>query len=195
MRGAALNAEFIKSALLPKDYPAHDLSEVAFLGRSNVGKSSVINVLLGRKSLVKVGKTPGKTRLINFFNIDNKMVFVDLPGYGYAKVSKKEKESWSKNIYAYISSRNQLKLCVLILDIRRVPTEDDISVINMLYELDRDVLFILNKSDKLSGNEIAKQAKVISDKLGLIKENFVIFSATKKRGTDEAWEKINKTLY
>ncbi|UOD34669.1 YihA family ribosome biogenesis GTP-binding protein [Deferribacteraceae bacterium V6Fe1] len=190
-----MNAEFIKSALLPKDYPNHNLSEVAFLGRSNVGKSSVINVLLGRKSLVKVGKTPGKTRLINFFNIDNKMVFVDLPGYGYAKVSKKEKESWSKNIYAYISSRNQLKLCVLILDIRRVPTEDDISVINMLYELDRDVLFILNKSDKLSGNEITKQVKVISDNLGLIKENFVIFSATKRRGIDEAWEKINKTLY
>lgn len=190
-----MNAEFIKSALLPKDFPSHNFPEVAFLGRSNVGKSSVINALLGRKSLVKVGKTPGKTRLINFFNVENKIIFVDMPGYGYAKVSKSEKVSWSKNIYTYISSRDQLKLCVLILDIRRVPTDDDISIINMLYELGRDVLFILNKSDKLSGNEIAKSVKIISDKLGILKENFIIFSATKKRGIDEAWEKINKTIY
>ncbi|MBZ4644339.1 MAG: GTP-binding protein [Deferribacteres bacterium] len=195
MRGACLNAEFVKSAILPKDYPQHNLPEIAFLGRSNVGKSSVINALLNRKSLVKTGKTPGKTRLINFFDIEKTFFFVDLPGYGYAKVSKKEKESWSKNIYTYLSQREQLKLCVLILDIRRIPSNDDISVINMLYELNKDTLFLLNKSDKLSNNEIYKQVKIICDAVGVSKENIVIFSALKKRGIDETWTKIKEILF
>jgi GTP-binding protein len=189
-----VKAEFIKSALLPKDYPVSSLPEVAFVGRSNVGKSSVINALLNRKNLVKVGKTPGKTWLINFFNINDKIVFVDLPGYGYAKVSKSEKKDWSENIFTYISKRENLHLIVLILDIRRVPTEDDIFVINMLNSFNRDVLILLNKSDKLSNNQITKQLNTISEALEVRKEDFVIFSAVKKRGVADAWKKIEEKL-
>jgi GTP-binding protein len=189
-----LKAEFIKSALFPKDYPTHNLLEVAFIGRSNVGKSSVINAFLNRKNLVKVGKTPGKTRLINFFNVDDRYVFVDLPGYGYAKVAKSEKKKWSQNIYSYIAERENLKLVVLILDIRRVPTEDDIFVMDMLNNFKKNILILLNKSDKLSNNQITKQLNIISETLKVRKEDFVIFSAVKKRGVEDAWKKLQEKL-
>ena len=119
-------SEFIISAVKRQQYPVTGLSEVAFVGRSNVGKSSIINALTNRRKLAKVSQTPGKTRLINFFLINDGFYLVDLPGYGYAKVSKKEKESWGKTIETYLTDRNELKRVVLLVDSRHKPTADDI---------------------------------------------------------------------
>lgn len=190
-----MNAYFIKSAAKVGEFPESSLPEVCFIGRSNVGKSSVINALLNRKNLVKVGKTPGKTRLLNFFDVDEKLVFVDLPGYGYAKVSKSEKQSWSKNIYDYVSKRDGLKLSVLILDIRRIPSEEDLQMIQIFRKFGRDFIFILNKADKLSKNEQTRQLDAISDCLLINKDDFIVFSAVKKTGVEDVWENINKILF
>lgn len=190
-----MNAYFIKSALKGSEFPKSLMPEVCFIGRSNVGKSSVINALLGRRSLVKVGKTPGKTRLLNFFNVDEKLVFVDLPGYGYAKVSKSEKKGWSKNIYDYVAKRDVLELSVLILDIRRIPSDEDLQMIEIFKHYRRNFIFILNKADKLSKNEQIKQLDMISEYLFVDKSNFIIFSAVKKVGIEDVWEKINKSLF
>ncbi len=119
------NAKYELSAVKPSQYPVSDLPEVTFVGRSNVGKSSLINSLLNRKNLAKVAATPGKTQVINFYNIDNKLYFVDLPGYGYAKVSKGVQASWAKFIETYLVKREQLKLIVMLVDIRHSPTSHD----------------------------------------------------------------------
>src|SRR4030043_236289 len=122
------SADFIKSAVWPPQYPPATLPEIAFVGRSNVGKSSLINVLVGRKSLAKTSDTPGRTQLINFFTINEKISFVDLPGYGFAKVARSVKKNWGEMVEVYLSQRSNLALVVLILDIRRVPNEDDLSL-------------------------------------------------------------------
>jgi GTP-binding protein len=127
-----LNADYLKSAYYPKDYPETDLPEIAFVGRSNVGKSSMINTLLGRKKLVKVSQKPGKTRSINWFTVEDKLLFVDLPGYGYAKVSKKDRQLWGQIIETYLKERTNLKACVLIYDIRRKPSEEDLNMLEWL---------------------------------------------------------------
>lgn len=127
-----MNAEFILSAAKPEQFIKTDLPEICFAGRSNVGKSSMINRILDRKKLVKVGNTPGKTRLVNFFNIDSKYIFTDLPGYGYAAVSKAERASWGKLIEYYFTHRQNLALCVLLLDIRRIPNDDDMKMISAM---------------------------------------------------------------
>lgn len=190
-----MNAYFIKSALKANEFPESSIPEVCFIGRSNVGKSSVINALLGRRNLVKVGKTPGKTRLLNFFNVDEKLVFVDLPGYGYAKVSKSEKKEWSKNIYDYVAKREVLELSFLILDIRRIPSDEDLQMMEIFKHYRRNFIFILNKADKLSKNEQIKQLDIISEYLFVDKSSFIIFSAVKKVGIEDVWEKINKNLF
>jgi GTP-binding protein len=179
-------SEFITSAVKKNQYPLDNRVEVAFVGRSNVGKSSIINALTNRKKLAKVSGTPGKTRLINFFLINDDFYLVDLPGYGYAKVSKGEKESWGKTIETYLTNREQLKRVVLLVDSRHKPTGDDILMHNWIRHFGYDEIVVATKSDKLSRNELKKNEKIIKDTLKLSAEDkLYFFSSMEKGGKDE----------
>lgn len=180
------SSEFIISAVKRNQYPTDNRVEIAFVGRSNVGKSSIINALTNRRKLAKVSQTPGKTRLINFFLINDDFYLVDLPGYGYAKVSKKEKESWGNTIETYLNNRHELKRVVLLVDSRHKPTNDDIMMLNWIKHYDYDVVVVATKSDKLSNNELRKSEKLIKETLKLDKDDrFYFFSSLNKRGKDE----------
>lgn len=180
------SSEFIISAVKRHQYPIDGRVEVAFVGRSNVGKSSIINALTNRKKLAKVSQTPGKTRLINFFLINNDFYLVDLPGYGYAKVSKKEQESWGKTIDTYLHGREQLKRVILLVDSRHKPTADDVTMYNWIKHYGYDCVVIATKRDKLSNNEIRKSEKLIKETLKLTKDDrFYFFSSLNKKGRDE----------
>lgn len=181
------NSDFVTSAVKKDQYPTTGLSEIAFVGRSNVGKSSIINALTNRRKLAKVSQTPGKTRLINFFTINNdEFYLVDLPGYGYAKVSKSEKASWGNIIETYLSGRSELKRVVLLVDSRHKPTADDIQMHEWIKFYGYDEVIIATKSDKLSNNELRKSEKVIRDTLKLTKEDTLyFFSSVNKKGKDE----------
>ena|SRR3712207_5258902 len=184
-------AEFVCSAVKTNQYPDLDTFEVAFVGRSNVGKSSLINTLTNRRKLVKVSGVPGKTRLINFFLINGKYFFVDLPGYGYAKVSKSEKEKWGKIMEEYLIKRENLKKIIILVDSRHKPTGDDVLMYNWVKHYEYEPIIVATKVDKLSKNEISKNFKVIKETLGLTKEEKVYpFSALKKVGVDEVIDKI-----
>jgi GTP-binding protein len=184
-------SEFITSAVKRNQYPVDVRPEVAFVGRSNVGKSSIINALTNRRKLAKVSQTPGKTRLINFFLINDEMYLVDLPGYGYAKVSKKEKESWGKTIETYLVEREQLKKVVLLVDSRHKPTADDILMHEWIKHFGYKVIVIATKSDKLSNNEIGKSKKLIKETLKLgADDEFYLFSSVKKNGKEELIDNI-----
>ena len=181
------NSDFVISAVKRDQYPTTGLPEIAFVGRSNVGKSSIINALTNRRKLAKVSQTPGKTRLINFFIINNDQLYlVDLPGYGYAKVSKTEKASWGNTIETYLNVRNELKRVVLLVDSRHKPTADDIQMHEWIKFYGYDEVIIATKSDKLSNNELRKNEKVIRDTLKLTKEDkLYFFSSVNKKGKDE----------
>jgi len=189
-----MKAEFITSAADKEGFPKTDLPEIAFIGRSNVGKSSMINALLERKKLVKVGNTPGKTRLINFFNIEDKYIFVDLPGYGYAKTSKAERKKWGRLIESYLKTRTQIKACVLIIDIRRIPSGDDFLMIDWLSDNEIPILLTATKTDKVSRNELEKQINKIAETLSVTPNTVLPFSATRKDGMETVWENIEYVL-
>lgn len=179
-------SEFITSAVKREQYPIDNRVEVAFVGRSNVGKSSIINSLTNRKKLAKVSQTPGKTRLVNFFLINNDFYLVDLPGYGYAKVSKSEKDSWGKTIEMYLTGREQLKRVVLLVDSRHKPSGDDIMMNEWFKHFGYDVTIVATKSDKLTRNELKKSEKVIKETLKLGEEDkLYFFSSLNKNGKDE----------
>ena len=146
-------SEFIISAVKKNQYPVDNRIEVAFVGRSNVGKSSIINSITNRKKLAKVSSTPGKTRLVNFFLINNDFYLVDLPGYGYAKVSKSEKDSWGKTIETYLTGRDQLKRIVLLVDSRHKPNADDVMMYEWAKHFGYDVVVVATKSDKLKNSD------------------------------------------
>lgn len=185
--------EFIKSAVWPSQYTPPTLPEIAFAGRSNVGKSSLINALLGRKNLAKTSNTPGRTQLINFFTINDKISFVDLPGYGFAKVARSVKKNWGEKIEAYLRQRTNLALVVLILDIRRVPSEDDLSLRDWLDHYRIPYLYVLTKSDKLSNNQSIKQKRIIEKILNVSKEEkLILFSAKTQKGKDDLWKILEK---
>lgn len=183
-------SEFITSAVSNKQYPDDDRSEIAFVGRSNVGKSSLINTLTNRKRLARVSNDPGRTRLINFFMINELIYFVDLPGYGFAKVAKTEKAKWGKMIEEYLKTRRRLKKVVLLLDSRHVPTEDDLLMYNWLKYYNVETIIVLTKVDKLSGNQITKNIKIIKDKLNINDEKVLLFSSLKKKGKQELIDEI-----
>jgi len=185
-------ANFVKSAVMPKDFPEPEQPEVAFVGRSNVGKSSLINKLLGRKSLAKTSSTPGKTRLINFFLINEELSFVDLPGYGYAKVSKKERGSWGVMVERYISKRPNLKGVVLLQDMRRERTEMDTVMMKMIRHYGLPVILVLTKADKFSRSKQIERLKKISQTMADEDIKPVLFSSVKGTGKEELWEIITK---
>ncbi|NEZ47558.1 YihA family ribosome biogenesis GTP-binding protein [Clostridium niameyense] len=184
-------AEFIISAVKRHQYPTDDRPEIAFVGRSNVGKSSLINSLTNRRKLVKVSGTPGKTRQINFFLINENMYFVDLPGYGYAKVSKKEKENWGYIMEQYLVNREPLKRIVLLVDSRHKPTRDDIDMYNWIKYYNYEVMVVGTKLDKLKRNEINKNKKIIRDTLKMDKdEELLFFSSLTKEGKEQVLNSV-----
>ena len=179
------NVEFLISAASPKQFPNQTIPEIAFAGKSNVGKSSVINRILQRKNLARVGEKPGKTIHVNYFTVDNKCYFVDLPGYGYAKVSQAEKDRWSKLMEDYFAAQ-RIDLGVFIVDARHAPTKNDIIMANWFLESGCPFIVVANKLDKLKKSEIEPNMQTIRDVLGLPEECPVIpFSAEKGNGRDD----------
>lgn len=148
-----INAKFVKSATKPQDYPKAPLPEIAVAGRSNVGKSSLLNDLFGTKNLVKTSATPGKTQLINFFSVNDETMFVDLPGYGYAEVPLSVRKKWGPMMEAYFQQREQLKLMLLLLDIRRIPNEDDLQMAEWALHHEIPLVLVITKVDKVKVNE------------------------------------------
>lgn len=187
-------ADFIKSAAKPKDYPPPELPEVAFVGRSNVGKSSLINVLANRKALVRTSSTPGRTQLINFFDINKILTLVDLPGYGYAKAPPDVRKQWAPMIETYLAKRESLKAVVLILDIRRTPSGGDLDMLRWLGTYGIPPIIVLTKCDKLSKNERAKQTALIAEVIERDKDGLLPFSALSRDGRDGIWQEIERLL-
>ena len=190
------NAEFVKSAVWPPQYPPAILPEIAFVGRSNVGKSSLINTLVGRKKLAKTSNTPGRTQLINFFTINEKMSFVDLPGYGFAKVAQSVKKDWGDMIEAYLRERQCLALVIFILDIRRDPSMDDLSLRDWLENYRIPYLYVLTKSDKLSNNQAIARKRAIEKNLQLSSaQKPILFSAKTQQGKTDIWGFLENHLH
>lgn len=179
-------AEFVRSAAGPRDFPRDALPQIAFAGRSNVGKSSVINRLLNRKNFARVGATPGKTTHINYFRIDDKLYLVDLPGYGYAKVSQKEKERWAGLIQSWFDDPELMSLGILIVDARHKPTANDITMAEYFKASGKPYAVVANKLDKLKKSEIESNLSLIRETLELPNTVKVIpFSAEKGTGREE----------
>lgn len=188
------SAEFVTSAVKPSQYPDWNLPEIAFAGRSNVGKSSLINTLLNRKNLVKTSSTPGRTQLINFFCINDDTGFVDIPGYGYAKVPVSVKKGWGAMIETYLSTRKNLKGVVLILDLRRTPGPEDITFMNWMSHYNIPFIRVLTKADKLSRAQQLKRQVIIANALLLGKNDLILFSAKSGTGKKAVWDAIEKLI-
>ena len=188
-------AEFIITAVDPLGYPDNGWPEIALAGRSNVGKSSLINALLNRKAIARVGNTPGKTRVINFYNVNDELMLVDLPGYGYAKVSKAEKKSWGKLAETYLAVRKTLRTILLLVDIRHEPTEDDCIMMDYIRQTGRAPVIVATKADKISRVEYKKQTDMIRTVLNLAEDIRVIpFSSIKRIGIEEVWSAIENIM-
>jgi len=185
-----LSAEFVTSAVKPAQYPPVKYPEMAFAGRSNVGKSSLINTLVNRKHLVKTSSTPGRTQLINFFNINNNLTFVDLPGYGYAKVPAAVRKNWGPMIETYLSTRKTLKGVVVIMDIRRIPRQEEHDLIDWLKYFSITGILVLTKTDKLSKPKRLKQHIAIAEALVVAPDKLILFSAKSRQGKDAIWDAI-----
>jgi GTP-binding protein len=185
-----MNATFVMSCSGLRQLPQASFPEVAFAGRSNVGKSSLMNAILDRKNLVKTGKTPGKTRLLNYFNINEKLFFVDLPGYGYAAVSKKERAEWGKLMSGYFAARRNLAMCLVLADIRRDLQEEEFSLLELLRQNNISSCLVLTKSDKLSGNQLMNRKSAIAKQAGVSIDELVHFSAITKDGKDKVRQAI-----
>lgn len=176
-------------------YPNSDLPEVAFVGKSNVGKSSLINCMVNRKSLARTSQNPGKTRTINFYNVENIVHFVDLPGYGYAKASKSEIDKWSKMIEEYLLEREQLKSIILLIDIRHEPGANDKMMYEWLKHYGYKIIIVTTKSDKLKRSQLNKHISIISKSLGLNKEDILVpFSSETKDGRENLWNIIKSVI-
>jgi len=188
------SATFVTSAVKPGQCPETDLPEVAFAGRSNVGKSSLINTLVNRKNLVKTSQTPGKTRLINFFAINDRFFFVDLPGYGYAKVSKKERSQWGPMVESYLTERENLKGVVILQDIRREPETEERDLVGFLNQVGLPFIYVLTKADKLSKNKQFARKKQLRERFSLQDDDFIVFSAKTAQGKDRTWDNIMRLL-
>lgn len=186
-------SDFVKSAVHEEDYPEVKGLEFSFIGRSNVGKSSLINSLTGRRSLARTSKTPGRTQLINYFIINDEVYFVDLPGYGFAKVPEAVKRNWGKTIETYLMSKRD-KVVFLLLDLRRVPSTEDTDMLKWLEYYNIEYYIVFTKADKLSNNEKFKQLKEIRKKLVFKNEDVFFYSALKGTGKEELTEFIFKRI-
>ncbi|MCI8702807.1 MAG: YihA family ribosome biogenesis GTP-binding protein [Anaerotignum sp.] len=176
-------------------YPQDGRPEIAFAGKSNVGKSTLINAMLGRRALARTSSQPGKTRTINFYDVNGVMYAVDLPGYGYAKAPKTEIARWSKMIEEYLQKREELKAIILLIDIRHEPGKNDVMMYEWLKHYGYDIIIAATKSDKLNRSQIPKQLSVIRKTLGLGAEDVLIpFSGEKKTGVDELWAEMERFL-
>lgn len=185
-------ADFLKSVVQKRDYPeVFGKKEFAFIGRSNVGKSSLINSLTGRKNLARTSKTPGRTQLINFFVINDNMFFVDLPGYGFAKVPANVKKNWRNIIETYLSSDRD-KIVFLLLDIRRIPSNEDMEMLEWLEHYNIDYYIIFTKTDKLSNNEKFKALKDIKKKLEFTNDDVFFYSSLTNKGKQELLDFIGE---
>ncbi len=183
-------AKFLRGATDPSHYPDTGLPEVAFAGRSNVGKSSLMNVLLGRRNLVRVSKAPGRTREINFFQADDEVLLVDLPGYGYARVSRSLKKAWGPMMERYLLEREELAALVILVDIRRRPEQDEKDLLRLAIERDLMVILVATKADKVPATRIGARVQSIADVLGVRPSWVVPFSKLSGRGKGEIWRRI-----
>ncbi|AOF48885.1 ribosome biogenesis GTP-binding protein YihA/YsxC [Tetragenococcus halophilus] len=188
-------AEIVISAVSKKQYPKSALAEVALAGRSNVGKSSFINTLIDRKKLARTSSKPGRTQTINFYLIENKFHFVDLPGYGYAKVSKQERAKWGEMIDEYFANRKQLQAVVSLIDMRHDPSEGDIQMYDFLKYYNFPVIVVATKADKAAKNKREQQISRIKEILDFDEnDRFVVFSTVTKEGKEEAWKAIEEFI-
>ena len=188
-----LSAEFVISAVGSKQFPKDDKPHIAIAGRSNVGKSSLINALLHRKNLVKTSATPGKTQLINFFIINKQFYFVDLPGYGYARVPRAVTDAWAPMIEGYIKNASELQAVVVLLDARREPDERDARLVEWLRQYNIPAIYVMTKTDKLNRQESQQAGQTIKSRLG-IEDMPILTSAKNGQGIKELWGEIRKRL-
>jgi len=190
-----ISADFMISAVSDKQYPRGESPEIAFVGRSNVGKSSLINSLLNRKKLVKTSATPGKTQMINFFDINHELVFADLPGYGFAKVPKAVQKKWQSLVEQYLTTRENLQTVILIIDIRRKPTDLDLHMQEWLEQYGVDYILVATKADKLSQAEQSKQLKKIRQ--AFLKDDnqeLVAYSSKSQKGRRDLWKLLQERI-
>lgn len=186
-----MDAAFLKSAFDESQYPPPDKTEVAFAGRSNVGKSSLLNALVNRKNLARTSSTPGRTQALNFFRVNDRFTFVDLPGYGYARVSREVKKSWRGMVEAYLRHRPNLRAVVVILDIRRDLEEDDRSLMEWLEQEGKNVIPVLTKVDKLTRRERDSRVREMGRNLsGIVSQKPILFSAKTGEGRKEIWDRF-----
>ena len=189
------NIELLISAVKEEQYPDTNLSEIALSGRSNVGKSTFINSMIGRKNMARTSQQPGKTQTLNFYNIDQQLIFVDVPGYGYAKVSKSQREKFGKMIEEYITTRENLRLVIQLVDLRHNPTQDDILMYNYLKHFDIPTLVICTKEDKIPKGKVQKHLKNIKEKLDLEDEdNIISYSSIKNSRQQQIWNLLEPYL-
>lgn len=187
------NVELAAVAVKAAQYPEETMPEVAFAGKSNVGKSSLINTMINRKALARTSQNPGKTRTINFYNVESKLYFVDLPGYGYARAPKSEIAKWGKMIEDYLIKRKSLKAIIMLVDIRHEPGENDKMMYDWLKHYGHKIIVVATKSDKLKRSQLPKHKKMLSQALGLEKEDILIpFSSENKSGKEELWAVIEQ---
>ena len=188
------NPKFEISAVSPAQYPKNNLPQIVLVGKSNVGKSSFINTMLNRKSLARTSNTPGKTKQINFYNVDDGFYFVDLPGYGYSKLSKQEQINMGKFIEDYLEKCYSISLIVFLLDIRHEPTNDDILMFDYIRNTNVPFIIVVNKADKIAVSKVDDEVKKIKDYFGLSFTTVIPFSAERKVYTDSTWNEIEKFL-
>ena len=190
-----MDVSFLVSAFNQGQYPTPDRSEIAFAGRSNVGKSSLINVLVNRKSLARTSSKPGRTQSINFFSVGRRLYLVDLPGYGFARVPIKVKKSWQQMVESYLGTRSNLRAVVLILDIRRDLTEGDADLMKWLRHYGTPTILVLTKTDKLSRQQALKRASLIKNQTSeIFQVSPVLFSAKTRQGREEIWGEIERII-
>ena len=181
------------SAVHPDQYPSTDYPEIALVGRSNVGKSSLTNTLINRKNFAHTSSQPGKTQTLNFYNVEDKLYFVDVPGYGYAKVSKKQREEFGQMIENYLTQRDQLRGVIMLVDGRHAPTADDVQMYQWFAYYELPILVVATKIDKVKPSQFTKVQKLVKDKLEFQgKQPLVLFSAMSKRGKEDVWRWIEE---
>lgn len=186
-------AELVISAVKPEQYPDGLLPEFALAGRSNVGKSSFINKMINRKNLARTSSKPGKTQTLNFYLINESLYFVDVPGYGFAKVSKKEREAWGKMMETYFTTREQLRAVVLIVDLRHPPTKDDVMMYEFLKHYEIPAIIVATKADKVPKGKWQKHQKVVRETLNIADgDELIVFSAETGQGKEEAWAALER---